>query len=154
MESTRSKLEITSHRGYSYLFLQFNYPVEEQENAGGAYIFLKILLLTYLQKRYKEQGREFRNDESFYTVRLTDNHAGFCISIEWEYLDEKKALDLVSDALDYVNSFDVDAYPDEETKATVIENIDQTKAMATALRKQIFEECLRTYKTEYVSFHD
>jgi hypothetical protein len=69
-------------------------------------------------------------------------------------LDEKKALDLVSDALDYVNFFDVDAYPDEETKATVIENIDQTKAMATALREQIFEECLRTYKTEYVSFHD
>lgn len=154
MENTEPKLAITSHKGYSYLFLQFYYSIEEQKNAGGAYIFLKILLSTYLRKRYKEQGREFQNDESFYTVRLTDNHAGFCLSIERECLDEKKALELVSDALEYVNSFDVDTYPDEETRALVIENIDRTKAMAAMLRKQIFEECLHTYKTEYVSFHD
>ena len=109
------------------------------------------------KEKVKALSREKFDNDSHYTVDLTDNgYRGFCLMIEWEELNEEKSLEFISDAFAYIDAFEPDSvrYPDEDGRAMVTGAAGDTKILTAGLRKQIFEERLYRFGTERWSFYD
>ena len=156
MEDRKARLDISTHTGAAHLFLHFNYTPEELDEIGDPYYVLRLALKRYLIRKYREEGRNRHDDAGFYKVTETDGTGGFCLSVEWADPGEEESLELVSEAIGYAETLDPGnwKYPDEECREWVLENLGGMKALASELRKQIFEDRSYTYKTERVSFFD
>ena len=109
------RLEITSADGMRHLHFQFNFSSVDKDEHNGEYKVLTLLMYNALRKIYIKKGLEEFEDKNFYGLIFTDNFSGFHFSIRWAYADSANdALEIVKQTLDYVRSFDVNAYGYED----------------------------------------
>ena len=149
------RLNITSVSGGYSLFYQFNIPEEDRKREAVS--VFSILLANALRINYCNEGLKKYGDAEFYKLHLTNNTAGFCISIMMAYAsDQEEALMILEPAFRFVSEFDPDSreYVSDSVESMIRNNLESVKEYARKLHSEIFDEGSICFYKEHIDPFD